>query len=88
LTLGIAGLEWNRAERLFVTPSEVPVDQAGLMKIDTIPGDMGFDPLKISSRDSEKFVDMQTKELQNGRLTMLAEAGFLAQEAVNGKGII
>jgi hypothetical protein len=88
LTLGIAGLEWTRAERLFVTPSEVPVDQAGLMKIDSIPGDMGFDPLNISSRDSEKFFDMQTKELQNGRLAMLAAAGFLAQEAVNGKGIL
>eukprot|EP00594_Rhizosolenia_setigera_P016948 CAMPEP_0178954354 /NCGR_PEP_ID=MMETSP0789-20121207/8938_1 /TAXON_ID=3005 /ORGANISM="Rhizosolenia setigera, Strain CCMP 1694" /LENGTH=37 /DNA_ID= /DNA_START= /DNA_END= /DNA_ORIENTATION= len=31
---------------------------------------------------------MQTKELQHGRLAMLAAAGFLAQEAVDGKGII
>jgi len=31
---------------------------------------------------------MQTKELQNGRLAMLAAAGFLAQEAVDGKGIL
>ena len=32
---------------------------------------------------------MQTKELQNGRLAMLAAAGFLAQEAfVDGQGII
>jgi Chlorophyll A-B binding protein len=31
---------------------------------------------------------MQTKELQNGRLAMIAAAGFLAQEAVNGKGIL
>jgi hypothetical protein len=30
---------------------------------------------------------MQTKELQNGRLAMLAAAGFLAQELVDGKGI-
>jgi len=28
---------------------------------------------------------MQTKELQNGRLAMLAAAGFLAQEAVSGE---
>ena len=27
---------------------------------------------------------MQTKELQNGRLAMLAAAGFMAQEAVTG----
>eukprot|EP00578_Thalassiosira_sp_NH16_P027040 CAMPEP_0181103328 /NCGR_PEP_ID=MMETSP1071-20121207/14806_1 /TAXON_ID=35127 /ORGANISM="Thalassiosira sp., Strain NH16" /LENGTH=45 /DNA_ID= /DNA_START= /DNA_END= /DNA_ORIENTATION= len=31
---------------------------------------------------------MITKELQNGRLAMLAAAGFLAQEAVDGLGII
>jgi len=31
---------------------------------------------------------MQTKELQNGRLAMLAAAGFLAQELVDGKGIV
>ena len=38
--------------------------------------------------DAEEFDIMQTKELQNGRLAMLAAAGFLAQEAVDGQGII
>ena len=38
--------------------------------------------------DAELFEIMQTKELQNGRLVMLAAAGFLAQEAVDGQGII
>ena len=38
--------------------------------------------------DAEEFRIMQTKELQNGRLEMLAAAGFLAQEAVDGKVII
>lgn len=31
---------------------------------------------------------MITRELQNGRLAMLAAAGFLAQEAVDGLGIV
>ena len=31
---------------------------------------------------------MATKELQNGRLAMIAVAGFFLQELVNGKGII
>jgi hypothetical protein len=30
---------------------------------------------------------MQTKELQNGRVAMLAVTGFMAQELVDGKGI-
>ena len=55
---------------------------------DYIPGDIGFDPLGLKSEDTEEFRIMQTKELQNGRLAMLASAGFLAQESVDGQGII
>jgi len=88
LTLGIAALEWTRAEKLFVPPSEVPLGQAGLMILDSTPGDIGFDPLGLKPEDPEELAVLQTKELQNGRLAMLAAAGFLAQEAVNGKGIV
>jgi hypothetical protein len=38
--------------------------------------------------DAAEMFTMQTKELQNGRVAMLAAAGFLAQELVNGKGIL
>merc|ERR1712071_142451 len=38
--------------------------------------------------DPEEFDIMQTKELQHGRLAMLAAAGFMAQELTDGKGII
>ena len=31
---------------------------------------------------------MRTKELQNGRLAMLATAGFIAQELVDGKTVL
>jgi hypothetical protein len=31
---------------------------------------------------------MQTKELSNGRLAMLAAAGMCVQEQINGKGIL
>jgi len=44
--------------------------------------------LGLAPSDPAEFAEMQTKELQNGRLAMIAAAGFLAQEAVNGKGIL
>jgi hypothetical protein len=36
----------------------------------------------------DELMTLQNKELQNGRLAMLAAAGFLAQEFVDGKGIL
>merc|ERR1719251_321950 len=52
------------------------------------PGDIGFDPLGLKPEDPEELNVMITKELQHGRLAMLAAAGFLVQEAVDGKGIL
>ena len=42
------------------------------------PGDLGFDPLKMKSEE------MQEKELNNGRLAMIAAAGFVGQELATG----
>jgi len=88
LTIVIGAAEQSRAEKGWVEPVEVPVDQPGLLRADYYPGDLGFDPLGLMPEDSEELKIMQTKELQNGRLAMLAAAGFLAQELVDGKGII
>merc|ERR1711924_29319 len=52
------------------------------------PGDVGFDPLGLKPTDKAEFDEMATKELQNGRLAMLAAAGFIAQELVNHKPIL
>ena len=49
------------------------------------PGDIGFDPLGLKPTGAAEFAEMQTKELQNGRLAMLAIAGAVAQELVDGK---
>jgi hypothetical protein len=54
------------------------------LKPEYVPGDIGFDPLGLKPTDPEEFRIMQTKELQNGRLAMLAAAGFLAQEFATG----
>ena len=72
----------------WVPPEQVPVDQPGLLRSDYIPGDIGFDPLGLKPTDEEEFRIMQTKELQNGRLAMLAATGFMAQELTDGMGII
>jgi len=51
---------------------------------DRQPGDFGFDPLGLKPRDPKEFKEMQTKELNNGRLAMIAAAGMIAQEFVTG----
>ena len=48
------------------------------------PGYIGFDPLGLKPDNTEEFFDLSTKELQNGRLAMLAAMGFIAQELTNG----
>jgi hypothetical protein len=55
------------------------------MKTDRVAGDLGFDPLNLKPSDPKEFKDMQTKELNNGRLAMIAAAGMVAQELVSGQ---
>merc|ERR1711953_1293666 len=55
------------------------------IKSDHVPGDLGFDPLNLKPTDPEELKTMQTKELNNGRLAMLAAAGMIAQEFVTGQ---
>ena len=58
------------------------------LKVYYINGDLGFDPLGLTPADSDEFDVLRTKELNNGRLAMLGVAGIVAQELVNGKGVI
>jgi light-harvesting complex I chlorophyll a/b binding protein 1 len=52
------------------------------------PGNLGFDPLGLKPTDKAELKEMQTKELNNGRLAMLGAAGMIAQELVNGDKIV
>lgn len=88
LSIAIGAAEQVRAEKGWVDPADAPVDRPGVLKEEYIPGDVGFDPLGLKPRDAASLLEMQNKELQNGRLAMLASAGFMAQELVNGKGIL
>jgi hypothetical protein len=47
-------------------------------------GDLGFDPFGLKPKDPAEFKKMQTKELNNGRLAMVAAAGMIVQELVTG----
>jgi len=53
-----------------------------------MPGDLGFDPLGLYPADEAGRKEMTNKELNNGRLAMLALAGFMGQELVNGQPIL
>ena len=50
-------------------------------------GDFAFDPLKLSEGKSDAVKDVyKMKELQNGRLAMLAFSGIVTQAVLTGKG--
>ena len=72
------------------SPQETSQRGAGIagLKEDYVNGDLGFDPLGFKPSDEDSFNVLRTKELQNGRLAMLGVAGIVAQELVNGKGVI
>jgi hypothetical protein len=88
LVFAIGYAEFVRAQVGWVEPENVPVEQPGLLRASYSPGDLGFDPLGLKPSDPFELKLMQTKELQNGRLAMIAAAGFMAQELVDGKGIV
>jgi len=55
------------------------------IRSDHAAGDFGFDPLGLKPQDPAAFAEMQTKEINNGRLAMLAAAGMIAQELATGQ---
>merc|ERR1712193_261930 len=55
------------------------------IRSDFTSGDLGFDPLGLKPTDPAELKEMQTKELQNGRLGMIAAAGMIVQELATGQ---
>lgn len=89
LILGIAVVESFTISKGWESPEEMRAGGntiAGLR--DTyISGDLEFDPLGLApTSDANAFINRRSKELNNGRLAMLAWAGMVVQElATNSK---
>ena len=78
--------ELYRSQRGWLNPSANGLgDYPRLLSQEYYPGDIGFDPLNLKPDTAEDFAEMATKELQHCRLAMLAIAGFVAQELVDGQ---
>lgn len=90
LTAAIASLELKRATIGWVEPDFDSLRKFRLFRLrdEYYPGDVGFDPLGFKPKDAKAFANMQTRELQNGRLAMIGVAGMCAQELVNHKTIM
>merc|ERR1711937_435394 len=63
---------------------EAGKNQPWTIRSDHEAGDLGFDPLGLKPTDPAELKEMQTKELNNGRLAMIAAAGMIAQELATG----
>ena len=70
-----------RAANGWVEPSK---DTLFTLRERYYPGGIGFDPLDLRPLDPEAFAQLASKELSNGRLAMIAVAGFCAQELATG----
>jgi len=78
-------LELNRALIGWKSPDEGVKFQE--IKEEYFPGDISFDPFNLKPKTEEEFAAMSARELNNGRLAMLAAMGFILQELVNGEEI-
>eukprot|EP00746_Dinoflagellata_sp_MGD_P144728 gnl/MRDRNA2_/MRDRNA2_77429_c0_seq1.p1 gnl/MRDRNA2_/MRDRNA2_77429_c0~~gnl/MRDRNA2_/MRDRNA2_77429_c0_seq1.p1 ORF type:complete len:356 (+),score=79.67 gnl/MRDRNA2_/MRDRNA2_77429_c0_seq1:61-1068(+) len=67
--------------------NELEIKDGWSLRSDRMPGDFRFDPLGLKPMNPTEFKEMQTKELNNGRLAMIAAAGMIAQELATGQKI-
>jgi len=82
LAIGIA-----ESYRVAVGWNDPTSSQFYSLRDDYEPGNLGFDPLGLLPDDPKEASDMKSKELNNGRLAMIAVAGFVAQELRDGQPI-
>jgi len=84
VVIGIAMAEAYRLQEGWLNPRD-----GGYYKLRPgyQPGDLGYDPLGLKPSDPEALAEMQTKELNNGRLAMIGIAGMVVQEFISQQPI-
>jgi len=82
--LGRANIGWVEPIKAmqYNSENEIKGTFGAVLKSNYYPGDIGFDPLGLKPTDPAEFAEMQTKELNNGRLAMIAAIGMMVQEQV------
>ena len=85
----IAAVEGFNIVNGWDTPSETLKSESGVagLKDTYVNGDLRFDPLGLKPKNADALKLIQTKELNNGRLAMIATAGIVAQELVSGQSV-
>jgi hypothetical protein len=53
-----------------------------------VPGNLGFDPLSLYAKRNNNKLEMETAEIKNGRLAMVAITSYVIQEAVTGLPVV
>lgn len=85
LVLAIGLCETYRVSVGWATPVGEDFNQ---LRDDYEPGNLGFDPLGLKPTNAVAYKDMQTRELNNGRLAMIAIIAFWLQELNDPKHTI
>ena len=84
LLFGVMLTEIQRARIGWMDPDEAMQE----LRPEYTPGDLGFDPLGMAPKTDADMLAMKNKELNNGRLAMMAVAGIVAQEVVTGQELL
>ena len=86
MSIAIASAELTRARIGWVDPDDL-VEGGSRLQDGYTPGDLGFDPLGMKPQDADGLASMLNKEINNGRLAMIAVAGMVGQELATQKGL-
>ena len=84
LLFGVMLTEIQRARIGWMDPDEATQE----LRPEYTTGDLGFDPLGMRPKTDADLLSMKNKELNNGRLAMIAIAGICAQEVVSGTELL